>query len=1058
MAPDTDPPQKNEHWQAINRIFDAAVGMNATRRAAFVATESAGDTRLQHQVELLLNAHDRAGSWMSNAAVIAPIDNEPVSPGDVLCDRFVVRRAIASGGMGTVYEALDQALDTPVALKIIRQDIAHDPEVLDRFRREVAVARRLTHKNLCRTFDLEKTDHRGKEIVFLTMEFLPGITLAQRLSTQGALPADEVLRIARSVAEALQAAHVLGVVHRDIKPANIMLVGDSNAKERVVVTDFGLARGVSAAQDAAAQHDVLTRSGLPIGTLSYMAPEQLEGKSATVATDVYALGLVIVEMLTGKRVFATRNSLSGLAERLHKAARLTAALPPDAPPGWSAVLERSLQTDPARRQQSALALMEELGLTAARKQSSISRMVQSARSASTAEHKKRGVAVLAIVLLVAVALSVTAFRLLRVERNSILPQGSIVYLTPMKNESGARELDHAGTLLATGLSQSSHVNLLDESRIAETLSAMKHPAGAPVDATTAREVALRSGAARVVLGLIEKSGTRYALRVDIQQPDNDPSRYRTHWTKSFAWTASADGVLSDDALSAIRDAGDWIRESVGESESDIARLNVPPEDATTASWQALEEYSHAEELRLAGRTEDGIVELQRATEQDHNFSLAYARLGDALFSRERRTEGLAAYRQAMITTDRQRLTRRELDHVRGIYASDTGDDATAEAQFHDLEVFYPNDWLAWFYRGTPLRNLGRIPEAMECLKRAHALAPKAIGPIGTLAMFAMQEGDLSAAEQWIKELRTVGAKSEAIWMEGDVALLQGDLHTAEKNYRTYTDGPPSARTVRGDQLLSRLAAEQGHMEQSINLLNAGMTLAEARGDRGSRTQMQMDRAWLECNRGEMRACLNDAGESLKADPTPHGIRLMTLLVLHSLPQATASQRSTMADLLEAYTRSNRNDEIGPVFDMARLGAQGTVQLLKGRCTVALKAFRAEAAADAPMATQEYLALALEECIRQEHVPSAKAALMREAAQAYAAGAFRPALIWQSARFHSPATMHDQLAGWLRNTDERSSRFQDARLRLQQFRPDESPIHPTSTAAPFAASTSTLHVN
>jgi tetratricopeptide (TPR) repeat protein len=764
---------------------------------------------------------------------------------------------------------------------------------------------------------------------------------------------------------------------------------------------------------------------------------------------VYALGLVITEMLTGKRVFATRNTLSGLAERLHKAARLTTALPTDAPAGWLSVLERSLQTDPAKRQQSAVALIEELEKASKHKRSALSQHLWSVRSGATPV--KRRVTLLTISLLIVVALSIVAFRLLRVERNSMLPQGAIVYLAPLKNESGARELDHAGTLLATELSQSSHVNLLDESRVAEILSAMKHTTNAPVDAVTAREVALRSGAARVVIGSIEKNSNHYALRVDIQQPDNDPSRYRTHWTKSFSWTTSTDEILSDDALAAIRDAGDWIRERVGESASDIARLNVPPEDATTASWQALEEYSHAEELLLSGRSDEGITCLQRATELDHTFSLAYARLGDALFSHNRWAEGLAAYRHAMVTTGRQRLTRRELDHVRGIYASDTLDDETAEAQFHDLEVFYPNDWLAWFYRALPLMRLGRMSEAMECLRRAHELAPNHISPTATMAFYAMQSGDFVVAQREINELRALGDENEAAWVEGNMKFLQGDMDAAEKRLSEVPKSPSVSRAVRGYEYLAHLAAERGHLDEAVTISQAGLALADTKGDKGNAALIRMDLAWLACVRGQYADCVNQAEMSLALDHTPHSMNNASLLVIRFANNFPASTRMAFRTLLERHGALNHNDEIGPLFDEARLEAQGALQLLNEHCDSALKAFRADASISAHVESREYLAVALEQCAMHAASSQRAARMRQESADAYAAVAMQPGYAWYSPQFHHPGVVHDQISGWLRTTSDRGPKFQDAVQRLSRLRPHESPGGSVRTMA-----TTTLH--
>jgi len=276
-----------DRWKRVNQIFHAALEVSSNDRARFVLTASNGDTDLQAEVELLLNADQNAGSYLESPLVDGESpssSNSPVSPGDVLCGRFRILRAIGEGGMGHVFEALDNELAVHVALKVIRPEIASSPEVLARFRQEVRLARQITHPNVCRTFDLERDTRiidsaRGtkQEIVFLTMEFLEGETLATKVKRDGPISLDEALEISRQIADALHAAHLLGIIHRDMKPANVVLVPTGSPIPlgiRAVVTDFGLARldpVLSGGHLSALGH-----TSRPIGTIAYMAPEQLE--------------------------------------------------------------------------------------------------------------------------------------------------------------------------------------------------------------------------------------------------------------------------------------------------------------------------------------------------------------------------------------------------------------------------------------------------------------------------------------------------------------------------------------------------------------------------------------------------------------------------------------------------------------------------------------------------------------------------------------------------------------------------------------------------------------
>jgi tetratricopeptide (TPR) repeat protein/tRNA A-37 threonylcarbamoyl transferase component Bud32 len=264
--------------------------------------------------------------------------------GDVLAGRFRITRFIARGGMGEVFEAEDVELRERVAVKTIRPEIAADEAAMERFRREVLAARKITHPNVSRVFDLFHHDRpEGGRVPFVTMELLVGESLAERIRRCGRLREDDAWPLVRQMAIALSAAHDAGIVHRDFKPDNVMLV-DSNEGTRAVVTDFGLAR----ASEGGASDNV-TGSGTLIGTPAYMAPEQVEGKTATPASDVYALGVVLFEMVTGARPFPADTPLAAAVKRLQEAPPSPRVHVPTLDERWEKVILKCLEREPARR-------------------------------------------------------------------------------------------------------------------------------------------------------------------------------------------------------------------------------------------------------------------------------------------------------------------------------------------------------------------------------------------------------------------------------------------------------------------------------------------------------------------------------------------------------------------------------------------------------------------------------------------------------------------------------------------------------------------------------------
>jgi serine/threonine protein kinase len=276
-----------------------------------------------------------------------PIESAPrFAPGTTLVGRYRLIRFIAAGGMGEVHEAEDLVLGTRVAVKTIRAAVAGNCEAMERFRREALLARRVTHPNVCRTFDAGHDASAGDcaGVTFLTMELLRGETLRQRLRRRGAFRVEEALPIVEQMAAGLTAAHRAGVIHRDFKSANVMLVPAASADEpRVVVTDFGVARAIGGGFDS------MTDVPQIVGTPAYVAPEQVEDRDVTAAADIYAFGVVLYEMMTERLPFTGNSPAATLLKRFRERPTPPRLYAKSLPPEWEAAILRCLEREPGDR-------------------------------------------------------------------------------------------------------------------------------------------------------------------------------------------------------------------------------------------------------------------------------------------------------------------------------------------------------------------------------------------------------------------------------------------------------------------------------------------------------------------------------------------------------------------------------------------------------------------------------------------------------------------------------------------------------------------------------------
>lgn len=333
-----------EQRERVSQLFEEALEKDPSQRDAFL-NQACDDGEILAEVRSLLLEHDRAGSFMlepvlgSISRSTQCLSSLSTTTGEValrkIGERYEILSELGCGGMGTVYKARDRITDESVALKVLKPDIAVDPRALERFKNELRLAHKITHKNVCRIHEF----HPIEGSAYISMEFVNGESLRQVLTRFGGLHLRKGIQIALQICAALREAHSQGVVHRDLKPENVMI----DLTGEVKVMDFGIARSVDT--------DIIKGSTI-VGTPTYMAPEQAEGKNVDARADIYALGLIIYEICTGKPAFTGDTPVSVAIKQISETPPRPRELDPTIPTQIEETILRCLEKDPTKRFQS----------------------------------------------------------------------------------------------------------------------------------------------------------------------------------------------------------------------------------------------------------------------------------------------------------------------------------------------------------------------------------------------------------------------------------------------------------------------------------------------------------------------------------------------------------------------------------------------------------------------------------------------------------------------------------------------------------------------------------
>jgi eukaryotic-like serine/threonine-protein kinase len=725
----------------------------------------------------------------------------PLVVGQSFGHRYHIIRALGVGGMGAVYQAWDAELGVTVAIKVIRPDVMADPtaaaEIERRFKRELLLARQVTHKNVVRIHDLG--DING--IKYITMPYVDGADLATVLKRDGQLPVTRVLHIARSIASGLVEAHKAGVVHRDLKPANIMI----SAEDEAMIMDFGIARstGTPTGQavpgpntivrnlKAAALNIDATVFGAVVGTVEYMAPEQAKGVHVDQRADVYAFGLILYDLLLGHSRSATaENPIVELQARMKQAPPRIKTLVPEVPEAVDAIIARCLEPDPDKRFQTteeiarALAALDDEG--------------KPIPIPPRFSKKMMAAAAVAVVSLVSATWYFTRTPPPPKQHDPVL-----VLIADFQNSTNDASFTRTlEPMVKLALEGASFINAYDRSRIRSTFGV---PAPDTLDEANARELAAKQGVNIVLAGSIALRDRGYEITA------------RASDAVSGKEVASVKGRASnkDEVLPTATRLVTTIRKALGDETDDSQQL-LAMRSVSAKSLEMVRHYATAIEAQANGKFEEARQSYLKTVEIDPKFALGYQGLATMSRNLGRLQDANKYIDEALKNLDG--VTEREQFAIRGLAFANAGDYGQCKQEFGQLVARYAADPGAHNNSAYCLSRLRETGKAVEEMRQAVKILPKRMIFRGNLTVYSVYAGDFQGAEQ---EARAVQEPTDLITLGLAFAQLgQGQFPQAVETYQKLASISARGASWTGSGLAD-LALYEGRFADAVKRLDQG---------------------------------------------------------------------------------------------------------------------------------------------------------------------------------------------------------------------------------------------